>query len=95
MVLAEERWRHIPDEHDHMAGLATEVRDIVEAPDLVTADAAYPNRECCYRRPAPRRIFLKVVVRYLQVPPQGTWAGEVRTAYPTKRISRREPTLWP
>jgi hypothetical protein len=39
--------------------------------------------------------FLKVVVQYRPVPPQGTWAGEVITAYRGKKRKSREVLLEP
>ena len=38
---------------------------------------------------------MKVVVNYRPVPPQGTWEGEVITAYHARRPKSKEAQLWP
>jgi hypothetical protein len=55
----------------------------------------YYHREIHYRRVASGQGFLKVVVQYRPVPPQGTWAGEVITAYRVKKRKSREVLLEP
>ena len=95
VVLPEARIRHILDRRPRMADRLGEFRPTVEALDLVTRDSQYARRENHYRRPAPDRSYLKVVVQYLPVPPQGTSAGDVITAHPIERIDAKEEQLWP
>ena len=86
---------HILDEHDRMADRLAAIRPTIEHPGYVTQDANYPHRENYYRRTPSGRRYLKVVVAYRPVPPQGTWAGEVVPAYLTRKIKRQEAQLWP
>ncbi|MGH2617237.1 MAG: hypothetical protein ACRDJC_18545, partial [Thermomicrobiales bacterium] len=83
------------DEHAEMASRLDEVRIAVERPDFVTRDREYRHREIHYRVALFRPPLLKVVVQYRPVPPQGTWAGEVITAYPVKARDPREEPLPP
>jgi hypothetical protein len=86
---------HIRRRRAELADRLDEIRWAIEAPDLVTRDATYPNRENHYRRTAFGPGWLKVVVRYLPVPPQGTWVGEVITAFPLRSPNPKETRLWP
>ena len=95
VVLTEERRRHILRKHPAMAGRLGEVRAAIAGPDFVNRDAAYPRRENHYRRTPSGRAWIKVVVNYRPVPPQGTWAGEVITAYRTEQVDPKEAPLWP
>jgi hypothetical protein len=62
---------HILDEHDHMANRLETIRPAIEQPSYVTQDADYLHRENSYRRTPSGRRFIKVVVEYRPVPPQG------------------------
>jgi hypothetical protein len=86
---------HILDEHDDMADRLDAVRPAIEQPDYVTLDADYPHRENHYRRTPSGRRYIKVVVEYRPVPPQGTWIGKVITAHICRKIKREEALLWP
>lgn len=95
VVLTDAAWSHIVTKRNGAPPDPSEIRAAVEDPDFVAADAAFPRRESCYRR---RRSgaggrYLKVVVRYHPTPPDGTWAGEVITAYPTRGIKPGEERL--
>lgn len=83
------------DERPWMAGWEDGIRNAIERPDFVNGDAEYPRRECFYQRAVPSGPWLKVVVNYVPVPPQGTWIGAVITAYPTWHRKRKERHLWP
>lgn len=94
VTLTETRQAHILLKHPQVAGRLDDIRAVVETPDAVHADARYDRRENHYRWiAAGGRI--KVVVIYRPVPPQGTWAGEVVTAYPVKQVDPAEVRLWP
>ena len=95
VVLTGIRLAHILHQHQDMVALLAEVRRAVEACDLVTRDIRYAHRECLYRRFGGDRRWMKVVVHYRPVPPQGTWAGEVITAFPARRVDPKEVPLWP
>ena len=95
VVLNADGWRHILDRHPEFTGRENELRAAVERPDRVTRDAFIAVRECLYRRTTGPRPWLKVVVHYRPVPPQGTWAGSVITAYPAPEVKRKERQLWP
>ena len=97
VALTDAGWNHIVAERKGAPPAPAEIRSAVESPDLVTADPTFPRRENHYRS---RRMgrggrFLKVVVRYQPVPPDGTWAGEVITAYSARRVKPGEEQLWP
>ena len=92
--LTDTGWAHILAERGEASPSAAEVRAAVEAPDFVNADAVYAHRENHYRRFGAGGRYLKVVVQYRPVPPQGTWAGDVVTTYPTNRVKRKERRLW-
>ncbi len=70
------------------------LRATVEIPHVSTRDAQYTSRACHDWRTAPYRLWLKVVVHHCPVPPQGTWAGQVITAYRTTKIVE-DDDLWP
>jgi hypothetical protein len=86
---------HILDRHSDLVARLDELRSIVERPDFVTRDRRFPSRENHYRRERSGSGWIKVVVHYRPVPPQGTWAGEVITAYVLKRRKSKEVQLWP
>lgn len=95
VVFTSEARNHILERHDDMADRLSEIRSVVERPDYVTQDADYPHRENHYRRTPSGRRFIKVVVEYRPVPPQGTWAGAVVTAHISRKPKRKEALLWP
>ena len=78
-----------------MADRLDDVRAAIEHPDFVAQDVRFHHREAHYRQLASGQGFLKVVVQYRPVPPQGTWAGEVITAYRVKKRKSREVLLEP
>jgi hypothetical protein len=77
-----------------MANRLDTIRPAIEQPGYITQDADYPHRENYYRRTVSGRRFVKVV-EYRPVPPQGTWVGEVITAYLVRKIKGKEAQLWP
>lgn len=88
-------WSHIVTKRKGAPPNPNEILAAVEAPDFVTADVAFPRRESYDRRrqPGAGRRYLKVVVRYHPTPPDGTWAGDVITAYPTRGVKPGEERL--
>jgi hypothetical protein len=95
VFLTEARRDHILAEHDDLVDRMDAVRTVVEEPDFVTRDADYPRRENHYRWIPRESRYIKVVVEYRPVPPQGTWAGKVITAYFSGKRKRKEALLWP
>jgi hypothetical protein len=95
VTLTTEGWAHILRKRAMLAGRLDEVRAAVEAPDFVNADAQSPRRVNHYRRTPSGRAWIKVVINYRPMPPQGTWAGEVVTAYRTGKVHAKEAPLWP
>jgi hypothetical protein len=95
VILASAGLDHILQGHDEIADRLDEVRATIEQPDFVTRDARYHHRENHYRRMASGQGLLKVVVQYRPVPPQGTWVGEVITAYRFKTRKSTEVLLEP
>ena len=97
VALTDAGWNHIVAERQGAPPTPDEIREAGESPDGVTADATFPRRENFYRSRQTGRggRFLKVVVRFQPVPPDGTWAGEVITAHPARRIKPGEDQLWP
>jgi hypothetical protein len=73
-----------------MAGRLHDVRTAIEQPTVVTRDLEYRHRENHYRRFSSERDWIKVVVQYRPIPPEGTWEGTIITAYPVKRPDPRE-----
>lgn len=86
---------HILNKDADMAELIEEIRLAIEQPDQVARDARYPRRENHYGRIPATGRWIKVVVKHHPVEPQGTWAGEVVTAYPVPRPKPKEARLWP
>src|SRR6188472_1528268 len=84
VVLTSAGLDHILERHDEIADRLDEIRMSIEQPDFVTRDARSHHRENHYRRVASGQGLLKVV-QYRPVPPQGTWVGEVITAYRVKK----------
>jgi hypothetical protein len=93
--LTEEGWSHIVTDRKRATPSIGEVRAAVEAPTRVTVDAKFAQRECYYRGQDQSRLFLKVVVHYRPVPPQGTWEGTIITAFFVGSVPRREAHRWP
>jgi hypothetical protein len=86
---------HIRVRHGKFANRMDEVRGVVEHPGFVTRDRHHAHRECFYRRELSGSGFIKVVVHYRPAPPQGTWEGEVITAYHDESPEPKEVALWP
>jgi hypothetical protein len=78
-----------------MAGLLGDVRTAREHPPFIARDAIYSRRENCYLRTTYEPGWIKVVVNYRPLPPQGIWIGEIITAYPIRRPEPQETPLWP
>ena len=95
VTLTTAAWAHILAQHAEMAGRQADVRAAVEAPGLVVRDPQYSRRKRCYRRTPSGRRWLKVVINYAPVPPQGTWAGEIVTAHFVREPDPKEEQLWP
>ncbi len=95
VILTEARLAHIRDGHPDMASRIADARATVDPPERVNRDATRPHREVSYRRTSSGRHWLRVVVHYRPVPPQGTWAGTVITAHFVKAVPTKEAPLWP
>lgn len=79
VALTEGGWAHILDGHDELVDRVDDVRAAVEQADFIDHDARYAPREV-HSRP---------------VPPQGTWAGTVVTAYVVGKPKPGEKSRWP
>ena len=86
---------HIIQRRPRMTGRLGDVRTAIEHPTRIARDAIYPRRENHYLRTGFDPGWIKVVVNYRPVPPQGTWFGEIITAYPVRRPEPEETPLWP
>ena len=86
---------HIQVRHDELSGRMGEIRAAVEHPDFVTRDRQRDHRECFYCRTPSGPEFIEVVIYYRPVPPQGTWEGEIITAYHVDEPEPKEAALWP
>ncbi len=96
VVLTEAGWAHILVGHgDDLAGRESDVQAAIERAETITFDAKHARRECHYVRIGPGRRRLKVVVGYAPVPPPGTWAGTVVTAYLVGGVEPKERPRWP
>ena len=83
--LTHERWFHIVENHDDMAGYYEDVIDIVENPDLILR--GYRGSLVAVRSYESRR-YLMVVYRQVSLDD-----GFIITAYFTGKIDRKK-TLW-
>jgi len=83
--LTDERWLHIVENHDEMAGHYDDVLDTVENPDFILP--GYGGALIAVKELARRR-FLSVVYRELS-----RSDGFVITAYITSKV-RRRAILW-
>ena len=95
VVFTTDRHDHVLQRHGDMADRLDEIRATVERPDFVTCDRGYPRREIHYRYTPSGQGFIRVVVNYRPVPPQGTWAGEVITGFRVEERNFEEVQLWP
>jgi hypothetical protein len=93
VVLTSARLDHILRRHDDMSSRLDEVRTTIEQPDLVTRDVEYRHRENHYGRSLFDQPWIKVAVQHRPIPPQGTWAGDIITAYPVRRRDPKEELL--
>jgi len=83
--LTEERWFHIVENHDDMAGYYDTVLDVVEDPDRILS--GYKGALIAVKELARRR-YLAVVYRELS-----KTDGFVITAYITSKV-RKRPVTW-
>lgn len=83
--LTEERWLHIVENHDDLAGYYDTVLDAVEDPDLILP--GYRGALIAVKELARRR-YLAVVYRELSKND-----GFVITAYITSKVTKR-PVIW-
>ncbi len=79
--LTEERWFHIVENHDDLAGHYDDVLDVVENPDVIAQGDE--GALVAARTLAPRR---HLAVVYKEAPRED---GFVVTAYFTRRLARR------
>jgi len=86
---------HIRVRHGDLANRMDEIRAVVEHPEFVTRDRQRARRECFYSRELSGPLFIKAVVQYRPVPPQGNWEGEIISAYPVDEPKPEEARLWP
>jgi hypothetical protein len=86
---------HILQRHADIEDRLEDVRAAIEQPNFVTRDIRYDRREISYRRSPSGQGWIRVVVNFRPVPPQGTWAGEVITAYRVDERNLQEVQLWP
>lgn len=83
--LTEERWFHIVENHDEMAGYYEQALEAIEEPDYILS--GYAGALIAVRRVAERR-YLKVVYRE-----NSPLDGFIITGYFARRIDRRQ-ILW-
>jgi hypothetical protein len=84
--LTSERWVHIVENHDDLAGYYDEVLGTVENPDWILR--GYGGAMIAVKGMGPRRYLATV---YRELSPQD---GFVVTAYFTSKINRRA-AIWP
>ena len=84
--LAGERWTHIVENHDDLAGRLDDILDAVESPAWITRGQA---GSLIAWRPLRRGRFLSVIYREL-----GKAEGFIVTAFITTK-PRKEGTVWP
>ena len=85
--LTRERWFHITENHDDMAGYYDDVLDTIENPDIVIQ--GYGGALIAFKGIARKR-YLGVIYKELT----GKEDGFVISAYHTSKIDRRK-ILWP
>jgi hypothetical protein len=83
--LTEERWVHIVENHDDLAGYYDDVLEVVEQPDLIVR--SYGNALIAVRSYGHRR-YLAVI--YRQVSKED---GFIITAYFTDKVDRKK-AIW-
>jgi hypothetical protein len=86
---------HIRVRHPDFANRIGEINAVVEHPDFVNRDRIHTHRECFYQREGSNSGYIKTVVHYRPVAPQGTWEGEIITAYHVEEAEVEETKLWP
>jgi hypothetical protein len=86
---------HILRRHADIADRLDEVRTVVAQADFITQDSDYARREIHYRRTRSGQGWMRVVVNYRPIPPQGTWSGEVITAFRVNQRDVQKVQLWP
>jgi len=95
VVLTSATRDHILRRHAKKADRLAEIRTATEHPDLVARDVKFDRREIYYRRTPSAQGWMRFVVYYGPVPPQGIWAGEVITSYYVDEPNVQEVQLWP
>ena len=84
--LTEERWTHIVENHDDLAGRMEDVLNTVEEPDWVTK--GYKNSLIAWKG-IGRKIYIAVVYKELDIND-----GFIITAHITRKANKKEK-LWP
>ena len=95
VYLSRVKLAHIRSRHKEFADRLVDIRSTIEKPDFVARHRLREHRECFYREEAPGKELIKVIVHYRPIPPQGTWIGEVTTAFPVGLYRPKEVKLWP
>ena len=83
--LTEERWLHIVENHDEVAGYYDDVLAVVEDPEVVLR--GYRGSQIAVRSYGPKRYLMVV---YREVSPED---GFIITAYFASQFDRKK-TLW-
>ena len=99
IVLTDECWNgHILPDRAILRGLESRLEVVLTDPYRVRRDATNPSRECFYRHrtlPGMPRLFLKVVVEFRPIGPNGVLDGSDITAFPTNHFKTGEQQIWP
>lgn len=86
-------------DHPYMATELVAVREAIEAPDFITFDRVFTDRECYYRRGVLQgrlaRNYVRVVVSFAFNPAAPTYQGFILTAHPIPKVHPQERHKWP
>lgn len=98
VVLPEVNWEgKILLDHPELIGNELAIEQALVAPDILTIDRDYPDREVCYRRgvlpPPDHDRYLKVCVGF-RSSADGEVGGRIITAYAIRYVKPGERIKW-
>lgn len=95
VVLTASGWSHIRDRHGDTIDSAGMVGVAIEQADEIVRDAGYLHREIHMAELGKPELPVRVVVHFRPVPPDGTWVGEVVTAFRGRPLKAGGNRQWP
>ncbi len=95
VVLSDAGWQHIYRRHGDTVEDPEMVKAVIQGAERIVADAVYPHRSIHVAALGNPSLPMRVVVHYRPEPPDGTWIGDVVTAFRGRPPKDGGRTQWP